>query len=259
VSFIQFPSTPDLLIRKLENFAPLSDEEKRALGSAIGPVKAVEADTDIVRQGERPSAASLIVKGFACRYQVLSDGRRQIMAFHVPGDIVDLHSLLLDEMDHSIGTITTCEIAPIPHRTLLDIVERYPRIAQALWSDTLIDGAIFRQWMVGIGRRSAYERIAHFLCEMLVKLKAVGLAQDHTCELPITQSELADALGLSTVHVNRVVQRLRREGLITLRGTTLVIHDWGDLAETGEFSPAYLHLGRDNRAMPEQRPSQGPA
>ena len=231
-----------LFIRNLENHGTLSQEEKDALDGAVNRVRDYAAREDIVRDGQKPTESCAIVEGFACRYKVLDDGRRQIMAFHIPGDLPDLHGFLLG-MDHSLGTLTACKIAFIPHNVLRDITETYPNVARILWRMTLVDGAIFREWMVGMGRRSAYERIAHVLCEVLLRLKAVGLAEAYSYELLVTQAELADALGLSVVHVNRVLQRLRREGIITLKGRSLVINDWVRLQAAAEFDPSYLHLG----------------
>jgi CRP-like cAMP-binding protein len=233
---------PNPAIRKLENFSTLSDEEKRALDEAIGRTKEVGAGEDVVRDGACPSDCTLIVKGFACRYKVLEDGRRQIMSFHIPGDICDLQSLLLEKMDHGIGALVPCKVALIPHRTVLELAENYPGIGRALWRDTLIDAAVFREWMVGIGRRTAHERIAHLLCEVLVRFRSVGLAEDHQCDLPLTQAELADSLGLSAVHVNRVLQDLRGEGLIVFQGKFLRISRWERLKQIAGFDPTYLHL-----------------
>ena len=164
------------------------------------------------------------------------------MGFYVPGDIPDLQSLRLDVMDHSVGALVRSSIALIPHQSLQDTLRRHPNLGDILWRDSLIDAAMFREWMIGLGRRSAYQRIAHLLCELQVRMKAVGLAKDNGCDLPVTQSEFGDALGLSTVHVNRVLQDLRRDGLIILRGSTLTIPDWEALKSAGEFDPAYLHL-----------------
>jgi CRP-like cAMP-binding protein len=231
------------IIRKIETFTALSEEEKQALVSAIGPAKDIGADEDIVFDGDRPSHCCVILEGFACRYKLLEDGRRQIMSFHIAGDIVDLHALLLQEMDHSVGTLTPCKIACIPHSALLDIIERYPRIARALWRDTLIDAAVFREWMVGLGRRSSYGRVARLLCEVYVRCEAVGLAVDYRYPFPVTQTELGDATGLSLVHVNRTLQELRGDGLITVAAKTVTIQDWEGLKRAAEFSPKYLHLG----------------
>jgi len=167
------------------------------------------------------------------------------MSFQIAGDMCDLHSFLLGEMDHSVGTLTPCKVACIPHAALSDIIDKYPRIARALWRDTLIDAAVFREWMVGLGRRSSYGRGARLLCEGYVRCEAVGLAVDHRFPFPITQTELGDATGLSLVHMNRTLQELRRDGLITFRDKTVDITDWEGLQRAGEFDPKYLHLGGD--------------
>lgn len=230
------------LIRKLETIVDLSAEEKEAVLGLPFTVKTVGEDQDLVRDGDRPNECCVLIEGFACRYKLLPDGKRQIMSFHIPGDIPDLQSLHLKVMDHSLGTLVRSKVAFIHHDVIRDLTRSYPRIAEALWRDTLIDAAVFREWMIGMGRRSAYTRIAHLLCELLVRLRAVGLANGHDIEMPITQAELGDSLGLSTVHVNRVLQELRGNGLITLRGRFLSVQDWPGLKEAGEFDPTYLHL-----------------
>jgi CRP-like cAMP-binding protein len=177
-------SEHDRLIRKLESIAELSAEEKSAVRSLPLVLKNLPGDTDIVRDGDRPSECCLVIEGFACRYKITPAGKRQIMSFHIPGDIPDLQSLHLRVMDHGIGTLNPCRLAFIPHESLRGLMRRHPRIADAFWRDTLIDAAVFREWMVGIGRRSAYQRIAHLLCEMLVRCRAVGLTHDYAYELP---------------------------------------------------------------------------
>jgi CRP-like cAMP-binding protein len=230
------------LIRSLERIGSLSDAERCVLDAAVARTRQVGAGQDIVREGDRPPECGLILDGFACRYKLLSAGRRQIMSFHIAGDICDLHSFLLEEMDHSIGAVTTCTLGVIPHQTLHTITERHPHLTRLLWRSTLIDAAAFREWMAGIGRKSALGRVAHLLCEILVRLEAVGLAQDGVCELPMTQTDIGDALGLTNVHVNRVLQQLRGKEIITSRQTTLVVNDWGRLKQAAEFVPNYLHL-----------------
>jgi CRP-like cAMP-binding protein len=232
----------DMLLRKLRSISPLSADEQQCLLTLPLSVKSVGPDQDIVLDGDRPSECCLVVEGFTCRYKVTHEGKRQIFSFHIPGDIPDLQSLHLKVMDHSLMTMTPCKLAFIPHQSLAELMRRCPRIADVMWRDTLIDAAIFREWMMGIGRRSAYTRIAHVLCEVLVKMRAVGLANGHACELPVTQAELGDALGLSTVHVNRSLQELRRHGLIELRGGSLSVLNWDGLKKAGEFDPTYLHL-----------------
>jgi CRP-like cAMP-binding protein len=170
------------------------------------------------------------------------DGKRQIHNFHIPADIPDLQSLHLQALDNSLGTITPCSVGFITHEALDKLCERHYRIAKAFWRETLIEGAVFREWMTSIGQREAYPRIAHLMCEMVVRLKAVGLANGSSCEFPITQSEIGDALGITTVHVNRVLQAMRSDGLIDLKGERLNIPDWEKLKQVGDFEPAYLHL-----------------
>lgn len=230
------------LIRKLEAIVDLSPDEREAVLSLPLTIRTVGEDQDLVRDGDRPSECCMIMEGFAARYKLTAEGKRQIMSFHIPGDIPDLQSLHLEVMDHALGTLVLCKVGFIHHHDVRELTRRCPRIGDAFWRDTLIDAAVFREWMMGIGRRSAYTRIAHVLCELLVRLRAVGLANGHDIELPVTQAELGDALGLSTVHVNRVLQELRGDGLIILRGRFLSVQDWPALKQAGEFDATYLHL-----------------
>ena len=238
----------NLMIRKLDSIFPLSDEERRALRDVPVQVQMVKADQDIVRIGDRPSQCCLLVEGYTCVYKLTAEGKRQIMALHVPGDMPDLQSLHLRVMDISIATMSPCTVGFIQHEDLRRVCERYARITGAFWRETLVDASIFREWLLNIGRREAYTRMAHLLCEFQVKLKAVGLAKDGTFDLPITQVELADAIGVSAVHVNRVLQELRSAGLILSKGTQITIPDWERLKEVAEFDPLYLHLEKDDAA-----------
>jgi CRP-like cAMP-binding protein len=233
----------DLLIRNLERFGSLSDEERCVLEEAVSGVREVGTDRDIVRDGDRPLDSKLVLDGFLCRYRLMPDGKRQIMSFLIPGDIIDLQAFLLQEMDHSIRSLTPCKLAVIPHAILREITETQPRLTRALWQCSLVEAALFRTWIANIGRNEAYQRMAHLLCEMLLRLKVVGLAKDDNCAFPITQAELGDALGLSAVHINRVLQQLRSDGLITLNGGTLTVKNWEGLRNAGQFDPDYLHLG----------------
>lgn len=175
-------------------------------------------------------------------------GRRQIMSFHIAGEIPDLQSLHLRTMDHSLSTLTSCKLAFISHQALRGLFERHPRLAGVFWRVTLIEAAIFREWVVNIGRRQAPARVAHLLCELFLRHRAVGLAKGQSFKLPITQTELADALGLSNVHVNRTLQELRAQGLIGERNHVLKILSWEGLTQLGEFDPAYLHQEPGDRA-----------
>lgn len=240
------PHSPQILmIRKLESIFPLSEEERQALQDIPVHVTLFAADQDIVRVGDSPSQCCLLLEGFTCVYKLTSEGKRQIMAIHVPGDIPDLQSLHLKVLDNSMATLCPCTLGFIKHEDLRRICERYPRITAAFWRETLVDASVFREWLLNIGRREAYTRMAHLLCEFLVRLKAVGLTTDHTFNLHITQIELADAVGTSNVHVNRVLQALRANGLIQTKGTQITIPDWERLKEAGEFDPLYLHLQQE--------------
>ena len=243
------PSAPDQrattqLIRKLESIATLTDAERQAIESLPVKIHHLAARQDIVRGGDRPSHCCLILDGWTCQYKLLSEGKRQIFSFHIAGDIPDLQSLYVPIMDHSLATLTNTTVAFIPHESMRELAAQHPNISALLWRDTLVDAAIFRAWMVGMGRRSAYEQVAHLFCELYLKLQAVGLAGDYRCPLPITQVDMADALGLTNVHVNRVLKEMRGKTLITLRGSTLVIEAWDDLQQAAEFDPTYLHLAK---------------
>jgi len=236
------PPTATPLIRKLESILVLSDEERDVLRNVSGTIKTVGPRQDLVREGDRPHECCLILEGSAYRYKLTETGKRQIFSFHIPGDIPDLQSLHIDVMDHSLAALTATKALFIPHETVCDLMRRCPRIGDAFWRDTLIDAAVFREWIMNLGRREAYGRMAHLLCEFYVRLRAVGLTNGPAYEFPLTQAELADATGLSAVHVNRTLQELRGEGLITLRAGSLTVLDWERLKEAGEFDPAYLHL-----------------
>jgi CRP-like cAMP-binding protein len=175
-----------ILIRKLRNFGPLSDKDKHILSNLIVDTQDVPAREDIVREGDRPTHSCVLLEGFACRYKMTADGQRQILAFQFPGDISDLYSFVLKVMDHSIGALTDCHLGIIPHAKLQDVTANHPHLTRLLWRDTLADSSKFREWMVGIGRRSAQARVAHLLCEMLIRCKAVGLCEGYSYELPVT-------------------------------------------------------------------------
>lgn len=233
------------LIRKLESISAISEEDKSALLQLPLRVKDIPEDQDIVREGDRPSECCLILDGFVSRYKMMASGKRQILSFHTPGDMPDLQSLHIHVMDHSLGTLVPTRVAFIPHREMLELCRRYPSVAAAFWRDALIDAAIFREWIANIGRRNAYQRLAHIFCELEMRLAAVGLSKDHSYDLPLTQEEIGDAQGLTTVHVNRTLKQLRENGLITFERSKITIRNWEGLQAAGEFSPAYLHLRRE--------------
>jgi CRP-like cAMP-binding protein len=235
---------PNRALRKIQRHLALSDAERRAFLALLTETKLFKAGADVVSDGEWPPHSTVILTGITCRYRVLPTGARQILAFQIAGDLCDMHSLLLQPMDHAIGAITECRVAQVPHRRIHEVIRRFPRLGLAFWRDTLVDGALFREWMVGMGRRSAYERVAHVLCEVHFRLSAVGLASGYSFELPLTQIDLADAMGLSAIHVHRVLQQLKREKLATFRKGTVVIHDWEQLRAAAGFDPRYLQIGQ---------------
>jgi CRP-like cAMP-binding protein len=215
---------------------------------------------DIVREGDTPDAIHLVLDGFACRYKLLPNGRRQIIAHFIPGDFCNLRAFILSEMDHSVATMSAVTLATVKRKTLLRLTDEYPRITQALWWSAMVDEAITREWIVNVGSRTATERVAHLICEHFLRMQAVGLASENNVQLPITQTELGDTLGLSTVHVNRTLQQLRADGLIALRGKTLSILDLRRLQDVALFNANYLHfLAKADRAEWERRERGGPA
>jgi CRP-like cAMP-binding protein len=234
------------LIRKLERRAEVSDGERRFLEEAPWSITEHEANDSILSEGEPPTESCLVLEGFAYRSKLLADGSRQIIAFHIPGDFGDLHSFLLKQMDHGIAASGWCKVARLPHATLHEITERWPSLTRSLWWDSAMDAAILRQWMIGMGRRDAFQQIAHLFCELLVRFQIVGLAEADSYPLPATQEELGDAFGLSTVHVNRTLTELRRQELITVKGRRITILQPQRLMEVSGFDPMYLQVTASN-------------
>lgn len=236
------------LIRQLETIAVLSDTERLALASLPLRVKTIAENHDIIREGDRPNDSCLILDGLVCRYKMAAGGRRQIISFHFAGDMPDLQSLHLDRMDHSLAALAPTRVAFISHEAIRRLTRENAGVADALYKHALVDGSIFREWVLNVGRRSALQRIAHVLCECFTRMRALGLVQQPTFELALTQSEMGDATGLSNVHVNRTFQQLRRSGLIATKGKVHSILEWEQLQETADFRPGYLHLRPPNAA-----------
>ena len=230
------------LIQKLEHGADLNEEDRVKLRSVSAKTRQVNSHKDIITEGDRPDDVRLVMSGFAYRYKILADGNRHIVAYLVPGDFCDLHVAILGAMDHSIATLSPCEIVEIPRTTIEDLTTNHPRIIRALWWATLVDAAITREWLVNVAQRSAEARIAHLFCELHVRLNLVGLVKGERFELPLTQREIGDTMGLSTVHVNRCLQELRGHGLIVLQSKTLKVLDIGRLRAFAGFNSDYLHL-----------------
>jgi len=236
-----------LLAQKLGVRDELTPDELRALDRAVSRVREVKADDDIVPAGQHLSESCLLLEGMSARYKLLGDGRRQITAVHVPGDFVDLHSFLLKVLDHGVLALNACTIAVVPHQALKQITETSPHLTRMLWLSTLLDAAIHREWIANMGQRPALERTAHLFCELFKRLEAVGKTEGMGFRFPLTQSELSDTLGLSLVHMNRVIQALRAQRLVTWEGRVLTILDWDRLCGLAGFDPAYLYLTSEPR------------
>lgn len=240
------PELPHLLAAmaaKFETRAALEESDRDALLSLPFEVRKVSAKRYIVREGERSVSASLILSGLAFRHRVTSDGARQILSLHIPSDFVDLEGALLRVADHSVQALTDCQIAVVPRPAMVELIEKHGRLAHALWVDTLIDASVFREWIVNVGQRPARAGLCHLLCEYARRLEAAGIeAEADGFELPMTQEQLADALGITSVHVNRVLRDLDSEGLIVRQKKFVRIPDWKKLRKVAGFNEMYLHL-----------------
>src|SRR5215210_8260249 len=222
------------LVRRLESIMVLSDEDLALLSEMPTTVRSYENAQDIVRQGYSPTQCCLLLDGFLYRHKIANGSTRQIVSFHVPGDMPDLHSLHLDRMDHNLTSLGSTVVAFIPHSYFREVLPRSQQLTHALWRETLVDAAVYREWVVNVGAREALARIAHVLCEFKLRLQAVGLVDDETFTMPVRQADMADAVGITAVHANRVIQELRGKGLIEWEGKTVTIHQWDELSKIGD-------------------------
>ena len=234
---------------KLEAFTKLSSDDRAALADVSKNYRFVDARRDLISEGDKPRFVHLVLDGWACRYKQLPDGKRQIVSLFVPGDFCDLNVYILKAMDHSIGAITRLKVAMITPEEMDGLTSQRPRITQGLWWHELVTAAIQREWTLNIGQRTAFERIAHLLVELYLRLKTVGRTHDHGCDFPLTQNDLADATGLTAVHVNRTLQELRKEKLIELDRKQLWILDLDRLMDVAMFNANYLHLDHEGRHL----------
>jgi CRP-like cAMP-binding protein len=235
------------LVRQLESRDHLSDEERQVLIGSVALTRDIAPHRDLAREGDEPGESNILLEGFAYRYRLLADGRRQISLFHVPGDFIDLHGFLLKRLDHAIAAAGPCRVGVVPHECLTRITENFPHLTRLLWLSTVVDGAIHREWLAAMGRRSALGNMAHLFCELFVRLEIPGRTSDDGFEFPLTQQELGECLGLTSVHVNRTLQELRRRRMIQLENRRLTILDQPGLRAIAEFDPAYLYLERKRR------------
>ena len=244
------PTLVTRLIMNLERYVRLSNEDHSALDKLkTAPLLETHARGDLIREGHKPTVVRLVVSGWACRYKDLPDGRRQIVGFFIPGDFCDLNVYILEQMDHSIGAITPVRYLAIPPEQMEALTTARPRVAQALLWHHLVEASVQREWLLNVGQRSAIERLAHLLVELFLRMNAVGLTADHAMDFPLTQADLAEATGLTTVHVNRTLQELRRDGLIELARKQLKILDIERLTQLAMFNANYLHLDHEGRHL----------
>ena len=236
------PSALDPMLRKLQRRAPFDPADREALLALPHDVRTIEPGRYVVREGDAPTHCCAILSGFACRHKLVSDGSRSIGAVHMKGDIADLQNSLLGRADHNVQTLTRSEIAFIPREAIRLLAAAKPAIGIAMWHDTLIDGSILREWIANLARRDAATRLAHLLCEFAIRIEHVGIGDRFRFELPMTQEQLADATGLTPVHVNRTLRDLEQRGLISRNVRTVAIADWDRIREAADFNAAYLHL-----------------
>jgi len=232
----------DLLVRKLSAHAPLSPEDVEAILALPFTRRTLDASTYLVREGDPPTRCGVILSGFAYRQKHTGDGLRQIVALHIPGEAVDFQNLFLEVADHSVQMLTRGDVAFVQREDFQALVKARPAVSRAILINILVEGSIFREWVLNVGRRDARTRMAHLLCEFAIRMDALGLAGGDGYELPITQEQLADAVGLTPVHVNRTLKLLESDGLIVRNKRRISFPDWDRLREVADFSDRYLHL-----------------
>jgi CRP-like cAMP-binding protein len=230
------------MVRKLEQWRALDEPDRQALFALPYRLVRFRPQEYIVREGDLVQNSCLILAGFAFRHKVAGNGGRQIFSIHMKGDLADLQNSLLGTADHNLQALTHVETAMIPVGAIQEIAFARPAVGRAMWHETLVEASIFREWTLNVGRRDARARAAHMLCEFAVRLELAGLSARHQYELPMTQEQLADALGLTPVHVNRTLMGLGEDGLISRTHRAVQIEDWQELAKAGDFDSAYLHL-----------------
>ncbi|MDO7842553.1 Crp/Fnr family transcriptional regulator [Sphingomonas immobilis] len=209
-----------------------------------GTARSFEPNQYLLREGDRPKYCSFLVDGFVYRHKIVADGGRQIVSIHIPGDIIDLQNMLLQEADHNIQALTAATVLLFPHEEVVALAFARPAVGKAMWRETLIEASISREWIANVGRRDARERTAHLICELAMRRESAGLGPREAYELPMTQEQLGDALGLTAVHVNRTLKALQDDGLITRSKRSVAVNDWERLRAVADFTTNYLHLGQ---------------
>jgi CRP-like cAMP-binding protein len=229
------------VVDRLARLSPLSEADREAVLALPHAVKTLAAATHLVRDGDHPESCTALLSGFAYRYKITGEGSRQILSIHIAGELLDLQNSFLAVADHSVQMLTEGEVAVIPRQALRDLALSQSGVGRALWIDSLIDSAIFREWVVNVGRRNSRARVAHLLCELCLRMRRAGLIDEPCYELPMSQEQLADAVGLTSVHVNRVLKQLAEEGLIRRDRRSIAIADWNRMKDAGDFNERYLH------------------
>jgi CRP-like cAMP-binding protein len=240
------------MVRKLSLWAEISEADSEKILMLPCQRRHLDAGQYLVWDGDKPQHTCLLISGFAYRHKSAGNGGRQIMSIHMKGDLIDLQNSLLGIADHNVQMLTAGEVALIPVQAVRDLAFQRPSIGMAMWYETLVEGSIFREWVLNIGRRDARTRIAHLLCEFALRLEVAELGKATSYELPITQEQLADAVALTSVHVNRTLKKLELDGLITRTKRIITIVDWKDLVKVADFQPRYLHLDRQNYQKPPE-------
>lgn len=235
----------DYLIRKLELHHALSQDDRDAIFALPYRLRSLDPSTYIVREGDQPHICSVLCSGFAFRQKLTGEGARQIISLHIPGEALDFQNLYLGVSDHNVQMLTRGTVADVPMAAFRELTEARGSIRHAILVTMLADASIYREWVLNVGRRNARTRIAHVLCEFAVRMEAHGLDRDHGYELPMTQEQLADATGLTAVHVNRVLKSLDSDGLIVRHRRNISFPDWRRLREEADFNERYLHLKRE--------------
>ena len=217
-------------------------QDRQAILDLPTKIRTLEAQAYTMREGDRPEKCAVLLSGFAFRHKLTGDGSRQILSINIPGEALDFQNLFLDESDHNVQMLTRGIVAEIPVPAIQELVMSHAEVGRAILIATLVDASIFREWTVNVGRRDSRSRIAHLLCEFAYRLSALQLDRDGTYELPMTQEQLADATGLTSVHVNRVLQGLQREGLIERDRRMIRFVSWEGMRDVADFNPRYLHM-----------------
>lgn len=232
----------ETLARHLECFGTLPEPDRAAIAALDGERRSVGRMRDVYRVGDQPRHAVIVLSGFLFRYSLGADGGQQVHSFYLPGEAPDLETLYLDYMDNNLAAAVDSEIGMVPHEALYRVIDDFPEARKLLWRQTLVQAAVFREWLVRNSHLTADGALAHLLCEIHVRAKAAGLADGCSCPLPLSQELVSDALGMTAVHVNRMMQLLRRTGAVEWRSGVLTIHDWERLSALAAFDAKYLHL-----------------